>query len=305
MRNIPELDINFASNARPVMRTTNLFPQFRHVLIPSVLLFLVSAGAPAQDLNRSQLPPPMLQTSKPLEGDSQFGPLPPCGTDPIPPYPALDNPAVVKSWNRSTLGRDWIPPSCANWTQIGFTTLVTIAARFQYHYGAEGLLRHVGAISELAGTRYWSTTHKQWRTLIVDAYALSDSRPAQRRSDFSVAELKAGKAFYFEQVDNLSGNAVYRLDIVDASENRIVFDLENVTTMRYHLIPILHPGELQSMYFLDRESDNVWRFYSIVRIGKNASGLILGSESSSVNRAVAFYRHLVGVPDTQEPPGAR
>ena len=79
----------------------------------------------------------------------------------------------------------------------------------------------------------------------------------------------------------------------------------NVSTMRYFLIPILHPGDLQSMYFLDRESDSVWRYYSIVRTGKNANGLIAGNESSSVNRAVAFYRHLVGIPTAQEPPGAR
>jgi hypothetical protein len=59
------------------------------------------------------------------------------------------------------------------------------------------------------------------------------------------------------------------------------------------------------MYFLDRESDNVWRCYSIVRTRKNANGLIAGNESSSVNRAVAFYRYLVGIPTTQEPPGAR
>jgi hypothetical protein len=82
-----------------------------------------------------------------------------------------------------------------------------------------------------------------------------------------------------------------------------VFDVENVSTMRYHFIPILDPSE-QSIYFLDRESDNVWRYYSIVRTGKNANGLIAGNESS-VKQAVAFYRYLVGIPATQEPPAAR
>ena len=71
--------------------------------------------------------------------------------------------------------------------------------------------------------------------------------------------------------------------------------------MRYFFIPILHPGELQSMYSLDRESDNVWRYYSIVRTGKNANGLIARNKPSAVNRAVAFYRHLVGIPTAQEP----
>jgi hypothetical protein len=75
--------------------------------------------------------------------------------------------------------------------------------------------------------------------------------------------------------------------------------------MRYLFITIFPPGEMQSIYFLDRESGNVWRYYSIVRTGKNANGLIAGNESSAVNRAVAFYRYLVGIPTDQEPPVAR
>jgi len=188
---------------------------------------------------------------------------------------------------------------------VGFTTLVTTVALFRNTSEAEGLLRHIGAISELAGMRYWSTTHKQWQTLIVDAYALTDLQPGQRRADFTPDEIKEGKILYFEQVDNLSGKAIYRMHIAEASADRIVFDVENVSTMRYLLISVLHPGEMQSIYFLDRESDNVWRYYSIVRTGKNANRMIAGNESSSVNRAVAFYRHLVGIPTDQEPPAAR
>jgi hypothetical protein len=188
---------------------------------------------------------------------------------------------------------------------VGFTTLVTTAARFRHTSEVAGLLRHIGAISELAGMRYWSTTHKQWLTLIVDAYALTDSKTGQRRRDFSPDELKEGKVLYFEQADNLSGKTTYRMHIAVASADRLVFDVENVGTMRHLFIPVLHPGEMQSIYFLDRESDNVWRYYSIMRTGRHANRLILGNESSSVNRAVAFYRYLVGIPTGQEPPAAR
>ena len=166
------------------------------------------------------------------------------------------------------------------------------------------MLRHIGAISELAGMRYWSTTHKQWQTLIVDAYALTGLQPSQRREDFTPDEMKEGNILYFEQVDNLSGKAIYRMHIAEASADRLVIDVENVSTMHYLFITIFHPGEMQSIYFLDRESENVWRFYSIVRTGKNANRLITGNESSAVNRAVAFYRYLVGIPTDHEPPAA-
>ena len=236
---------------------------------------------------------------------AQLGPQPPCGKEPVPPYPGLDEPAIVKLWSTSDFGGNWRPPACTGWASVGFTTLVTPVARFRHTSGAEGLLRHFGAISELVGMRYWSTTHKQWQTLIVDAYALTGFQPSKRREDFTPEEMKEGKVLYFEQVDNLSGKAVYRMRIAEASADRLVFAVENVSTIRYLFVTLFHPGEMQSIYFLDRESEDVWRYYSIVRTGKNANRRITGNESSAINRAVAFYRYLVGIPTGQEPPAAR
>ena len=240
-----------------------------------------------------------------VHGYAQSGPQPPCGKEPVPPYPGLHDSATVKLWSKSDFGRDWKPPACTRWTAAGFTTLVTTVARFRHTSEAEGLLRHIGAISGRAGIRYWSTTHKRWETLIVNAYALTGLQQGQRRADFTSDEMKAGKLLYFEQVDNLSGKATYRMHVREASADRLVVDVENVSTMRYLLLPLLHPGEIQSIYFLDRESENVWRYYSIVRTGKNANQRIAGNEPSSINRAVAFYRYIVGIPTSQEPPAAR
>ena len=239
------------------------------------------------------------------QGYAQLGPQPPCGKESVPSYPGLDDSAIVKLWSTSDFGRDWKPPACTGWAAVGFTTLVTTVARFRHDSGSEALLRHIGAISELAGVRYWSTTHQQWETLIVDAYALTGSQTGQRRGDFLPDEMKEGTALYYEQVDNRSGKEVYRMHIAEASADRLVIDVENVSTIRYLFVPLFHPGEMQSIYFLDRESENVWRYYSIARTGKNANRLITGNESSAVNRAVAFYRYLVGIPTDQEPPAAR
>jgi len=233
------------------------------------------------------------------------GPQPPCGKGSVPPHPALDSPPIVTFWSESDFGHDWRPPACTGWSEVGFSTLITTVARFRYTSGEDGLLRHIGAISELAGMRYWSTTHKQWLTLIVDAYASIGSRSPQRRDDFTPDEMQQGKVLYLEQVDNLSGKAIYRMHIAEASADRLVFDVENVSLMRYFFVTLFHPGDVQSVYFLDRESGNTWRYYSIARTGRNASRLTTGHESSSINRAVAFYRSLVGIPTDQEPPAAR
>jgi len=183
--------------------------------------------------------------------------------------------------------------------------LITTVARFRYAAGSDGLLRHIGAISERAGIRYWSTTHQQWQTLIVSAHALTGPQAGRRRQDFALDEMQAGRVLYLEQADNLSGVAIYRMHIAEASADRLVFDVENVSAMRYLLVTLFHPSEMQSIYFLDRESADVWRYYSIVRTGRNASPLATGKPSSSINRAVAFYRALAGIPTDREPPAAR
>jgi hypothetical protein len=236
---------------------------------------------------------------------AQTGPQPPCGNSPVPIYPSLNSPPTVKFWSQPDLGGNWTPPACTGWTGAGFATLVATAARFRYTSGAEGLLRHVGAISERAGMRYWSTTHRQWQTLVVSAHALTASKAGHNRQDFTPTEMTVGEALYLEQGDNLSGTAIYRMRVDEASPTRIVFDVENVSTMRYLFVTLFHPGEMQSIYFLDRESDGVWRYYSIARTGPNASRLAAGHEASSINRAVAFYRSLAGIPTDQDPPAAR
>lgn len=182
--------------------------------------------------------------------------------------------------------------------------MVTVG-RFRSSSGADVLRRRVGAITELKGLLYWSTTHKQWQTLIVDAYASTEPPIDHRRQDFSPDDLAGGKSLYFQQADNLSGKATYRMRILSASPDRLVFDTENITTMRYWLIPIFHPGDIQAIYFLERESPDVWRYYSIARTGKNANSLAAGHEASSVNRAVAFYRYLAGISMDKEPPALR
>jgi uncharacterized protein DUF6675 len=257
----------------------------------------------ARDANGVQLPIRTLQLGKLTDAESPLGPQLPCGKQPVPSYPALTDSAVVKSWSKSELGDNWKPPGCTGWTEVGFTTLVTVAARFSHPSGTIDLRQHIGAISQLKGLRYWSTTKKRWQVLIVDAYALSEAEDGKRRRDFAPDEIKEGNLLYFEQVDNLS-SGIYKMRILEASETRLVFGIENLSTIRFHLLPIFHPGELQSMYFLDRESDKVWRYYSILRTGRNANGLIAGNESSSINRTVAFYRFMVRIPSTREPPAA-
>jgi hypothetical protein len=71
------------------------------------------------------------------------------------------------------------------------------------------------------------------------------------------------------------------------------------------MITLFPPGEAQSVYLLERESPDIWRYYSLARTGKKASSLTEGHDASLINRAVAYYRYLAGIPTDREPPAAR
>jgi len=59
-------------------------------------------------------------------------------------------------------------------------------------------------------------------------------------------------------------------------------------------------------WLLDHRPDRSWDFYSLTRI-LNASLILprLVTGPSYVNRAVAMYRYIVGIPTDRDPPASR
>ena len=233
-------------------------------------------------------------------------PSPPCGGEPVPGYPALSEPPAVRAWFGSGDDADWMPPGCTKWRARGFATMIGMAARFQHEGGLETLLTRIGGISRSIQIRYWSVTRKRWRDLVDDAYALSTDDPDSRRGDFSAGELVPGNVLYFLREPNSPiGATVFRMAVLERGADRVVFKVENSSPIRLFRIPVLEPGEQELLVFLERESGDVWRFYSLTRMGE---GLAWGARErmpSYVNRAVAEFRHLAGIPTDNEPPAIR
>ena len=79
-------------------------------------------------------------------------------------------------------------------------------------------------------------------------------------------------------------------------------ETENVSAVRYLLLPLASPGDLQALYFLERQTSNEWGYYSLARTSASTSLLIGGHEASDINRAVALFRYIAGIPTDLEPP---
>jgi len=233
------------------------------------------------------------------------GPRLPCSVAPMPAFAEPGAPPNVRAWSGKA-ARGWQPPSCSTWQVAEADMLVGLAGSFRYDGEIDGLLARIGAISSKKGVRYWSTTEKNWQMLVTDAFALSGPDASLRRADFKAAELAKGQAIHYAQSDNRSaGNCVYRERVLAADHERVMIETENLTPIKKMMITLYAPGDLQTLYIIERRAPGQWNFYSLTRTRMASSMLPTGSEASYINRSVAFYRHVAGIPTDQEPPGAR
>jgi len=241
----------------------------------------------------------------PIASNAINPPQLPCGEQVNPAYSAPNEPPNIQVWTGGS-AKDWAPPSCIGWTEHGYRMLVALAASFRFNGSAKDLLGRFGAVSSLRGIRYWSVTDQSWRVLITDASVVDDPNLQRRQADLSADELQRRKTMYFLQQDTRSsGPVVYRLRVLESSPARLVVEVENVSPVRAFMATLFSPGDLQFVYFLQMRSPGVWALYSLLRTGRDSSFLTAGHQASYVNRAVAFYRHLVGIPTDQNPPVVR
>jgi len=233
------------------------------------------------------------------------GPVPPCAGAPEPGYAAPGTLPTTRVWYQPNLDGGWGPPACIGWQTAEFGLLTAAAARFAYDGDARGLLGRFAAISKLTTVRYWSVTRRHWRELIPEAYALQGAERDRRRPDFTVAELLSGRELYFFQRENtLAGGLIYRMRLREHGPGRLALEIENAQAVRFLGIELFAPGTYQFLYFLEREAPGTWRYYGLMRTGPASRFLLRGYEASYVNRMVAIYRHLAGIPTDREPPAA-
>jgi uncharacterized protein DUF6675 len=241
----------------------------------------------------------------PMALNAMDSPQPPCGDQVMPPYSGPNEPPAIQVWTDGSI-KDWVAPSCTGWTDHGFRILVALAATFPFNGEAKDLLGRFGAVSSLRGIRYWSVMDQSWRVLITDASVVDGTNLDRRRSDLTADELQQRKTMYFLQQDTrFSGPVIYRLHVLESAPARLVLEVENVSPMRSFSMTLFGSGDLQFIYFLDRHSPGLWELYSLLRTKRSSSSLTSGHKASYVNRAVAYYRYLVGIPTDQNPPAVR
>lgn len=221
-----------------------------------------------------------------------------------PDYPLMNAPPRVQVTHDASTAIALSGADCFAGPQSR-STWVTVAAVVRTSFDQKAMIERLGAISQLRAAWYWSTTDQAWRPLVSGAYAIESVSAPQPRADYSAAELAAGTSLYYRVTDTRSDLAInYSMQLTAGAAGRIFLDTSNIDPVRTWGITLYGPRSIRTLYFLNELSPGVWSYYSITR-AVPATFLANGHDKSFINRAVALFRHYVGIPAKSDPPPAR
>ena len=229
---------------------------------------------------------------------------PECFAAGVPPqYAPLNAPPSVHVTRLTSAATSPAGSSCFEKSDSAVTWL-TVASLVQTSDDRNAFIERFGAISKLLAVRYWSTTDHKWRPLVSATSAIVGETPGRLRADYSVAELASGENDFYSVTDSRSVHEVtYRLRVWPTSADNLVIEIVNVDAIRQWGITAYAAGGLHTLYWLQHRSAGIWAYYSITRVLAHSS-LAEGHNKSLINRAVALYRHFVGLETDAEPPAA-
>jgi hypothetical protein len=230
---------------------------------------------------------------------------PACMSSGVPPvFSPLNAPPIAQA---TRVSGDGTPPAGASCFEKSDSaaTWITVASIIRTSNSQNAFIERFGSISTLSAVQYWSTTEQKWRPIVTSASAVTAANSRLPRADYSLAELVAGEDRLYSVTDSRSGRAVtYRLRLLQSQPTGLLVETANVDAIRQWGITVYAPGGLHTLYFLKQQSQDVWDYYSITRVLPDIF-LASGHDKSLINRAVALYRHIVGLPTDAEPPSAR
>ena len=215
-------------------------------------------------------------------------------------FPPPDQAPEAHIWKAEA---DGLPPeaACLPHGPAGSQLWITVAGTTEAGVSSEVLLARFGQVSQMRQIKYWSVSDRQWRPLFASAAALTGPSGTER-VDFSPAELEGGAPVYLEQADSRSSHkVVYRMQLLRSDRHGFVISTVNVSPVQWWGMTVYKPGELDTLYFLERAADDQWHFYSLARMSVG-SRLFNAQDGSYLNRSVAMYRFIIGRPTDSEPP---
>ena len=163
-------------------------------------------------------------------------------------YPPPGAPPLVQAVRGTSAAA---PPGASCFASSAAVALwVTVASVFQTKATPTALVARFGAISQLLGVQYWSTTEQKWRPLVLSAYATATLHSTKPRPDYSAAELASSSDRYYRIADSRSGHDIlYQLWLRSSEPGRVVVETANAEPIKQWGLTFYAIGGLHTLYF--------------------------------------------------------
>jgi hypothetical protein len=235
----------------------------------------------------------------------QLPPSPPCAGEAIIARTSQGTQPAVTVWHTRTLPENWHLASCSGFAPPGDAVLIEVVGSLHHDGDALSLLARLGEVSTQRDILYWNISHGDWRNLLVDATALSGPSPELRRLDFRPDEMRPGARFYLlYDDDERPGPIIFEIEVREARPDGFVTVLRNVTAMRLMGVSIAGPGDLSNLLSIRRIGPGQFAYYGLSAVALAPMAAAMISDGAHINRAVASYRFLAGIPYDGDPPAA-
>jgi len=230
----------------------------------------------------------------------------PCGSDPYPAYAAPGPQPTISLWRADELPADWVPPACTGWKPRQGDEVVALAGRFEHQGSFDELVARAGAFSRQTEILYWKEKKKRWEQLYKASAALGSSDPASQRPDFSPAEFGVGTPLYFVQDDTEPiGPIVHELIVRERSQTRLVVSTRSLNRGAVYGMSVIPPGGLEGFFLVEHETGPIWRYYALTRVHLLIPAALAPPPEDHLNKAVALFRFLAGIPTDVGPPALK
>lgn len=232
------------------------------------------------------------------------GPTPPCAGAPVPSWTGAEAPPAVKVWHPDEV-EGWRAPPCSGLSVPPGATLITVAGSFHQTGGLEPVLGRIGAVSHQLKVQRWSARRQTWLPMLEDGSALAGPDADLRRRDFQAADFRPGARLFalYDDAESV-GPVVYETLVLTADETSVDLVTRNVVPARLMGFTVAGVGDIATHVALRRGSDDLVRYYALTAVNLASIASAMTPEAAHINRAVATFRYVAGIPSTAEPPAA-
>ncbi len=230
-------------------------------------------------------------------------PVPPCAGGPAAPATRGGTDPVVTVWHAPALPENWQLAGCSGLELSSNAVLIEVAGHFRHDGDALSLLARLGKVSAQTGMIYWDVDQAGWRPLLLEATALAGPDPESRRADFTPAEMRPGAhLFMLYDDDEKPGPTVFETEVREAGPDGFVTVMRNVSAMTLMGFSIADPGGISSMLSVKQVAPGEFDYYALTAVALSSVAAAMTSDADHINRAVASYRFLAGIPGDRDPP---